>query len=226
MVGTGVDVQEFAILWLEVGLTGSFRVVLGLVKLVGYGHVHLDLDSCQVDMIVFVSHDEVLVAVMPKQWMSLHLDKLVLTRGGISFSVVLETLEVIQLHWNDRASLWVLDLECSIEDADLQPVVTIKLRNQITCLIAQGEFLRVAREHDLRDVDTEELSLLRLAQTVKQNVVDCSFLATDDGFAAILVQEHRLVLHVDLLLQLQVALAEDENLAFECHIDVTRGAHG
>ena len=70
------------------------------------------------------------------------------------------------------------------------------------------------------------MTLLRLAQTIEQDIVDGAFLAANDRFTAILVQVHRLVLHVDLLLELQVALAEDENFTLECHVDVRAGAHG
>ena len=70
------------------------------------------------------------------------------------------------------------------------------------------------------------MTLLRLAQTIEQDIVDGAFLAANDRLTAILVQVHRLVLHVDLLLELQVALAEDENFALECNVDVRARAHG
>ena len=76
-------------------------------------------------------------------------------------------------------------------------MITIELRDQVTGLVAEGKLLGVAREHDLSNVDAEELTLLRLAQTIEQNVVDRAFLATDDSLSSIFIEELRLVLHVD-----------------------------
>ena len=109
---------------------------------------------------------------------------------------------MVQLDGDDAARLWVLDLKCAIKDADLQPMIAIKLRDQVSSLVTQRELLRVSGEHDLSDIDAKQLTLLRLAQTVEQDIVDGTFLAANDRFAAILVQVHRLVFHVDLLLEL------------------------
>ena len=74
---------------------------------------------------------------------------------------------MIELHRNDRAGLRVLDLECAVQDADLKPVVPVELGDQVSCLIAEGELLGVAREHDLSNVNTEDLALLRLALAIE-----------------------------------------------------------
>ena len=133
---------------------------------------------------------------------------------------------MVQLDGDDAARLRVLDLECAIENADLQPMIAIKLRDQVASLVTQCELLGVSGEHDLGDIDAKELTLLRLAQTVEQDIVDCALLAANDRFAAILVQMHRLVLHVDLLLELQIALAEDEDFPLKRNVDVRAGAYG
>ena len=74
---------------------------------------------------------------------------------------------MIELHRNDRTGLRVLDLECAVQDADLEPVVPVELGDQVSRLIAEGELLGVAREHDLCNVDTEDLTLLCLALAVE-----------------------------------------------------------
>jgi len=127
LVGSGVDVHELSVLGLEVSLASAFWIVFSLVKLVGHGHVHLHLDSSQVNMIVFVANDQILIAVVPEKRVGLHLDDLVLRGSSVTLSVVLEALQVIQLHWDNRASLWVLDLKSAVQNTDLQPVVSVEL---------------------------------------------------------------------------------------------------
>ena len=124
---------------------------------------------------------------MPEQWVSLHLDQLMLGRGSISVSVVLVPIEMVQLHRDDRARLWILNLERALQDADLQPVIPVKLTDQVARLVTQGELLAVTREHNLGDVNAEELPFLGLAQTVEQDVVDSTFSTADDSFASILI---------------------------------------
>ena len=132
---------------------------------------------------------------------------------------------MVQLDGDDAARLWVLDLECAIENTDLEPMIAIKLRDQVSSLVTQSELLGVSREHDLGDVDTKQLTLLGLAQTVKQDVVDGAFLAANDRFSPILIEIHWLVLHVDLLLQLKVTLAKDENFPLKSDVYVRAGTH-
>ena len=99
--------------------------------------------------------------------MSLDLDQLV--RGGFSFAigVVLEAVQMVKLNRDNRARLRVLNLERTIEDTDLEPVITVELRDQLTSFVSEGKLLRVPGEHDFGDINTEELTLLRLAQTVE-----------------------------------------------------------
>ena len=220
LVWSRVDVDELTFLRSEVGLAGALGILVRLIELVGNGHVHLDLHPSQVHSVILVSYHQVLVAIVPEQRMSLDLDQLVRGSFGITISVVLEAVQMVKLDRDDRARLRVLNLKRTIQNADLQPVITVKLRDQLTSLVSQSELLGVSGEHDFGDIDTEELALLSLAQAIEKDVVDSSFLATNDRFSTILIQEHRLILHVDLFLELQVVLAEDQNLAFECHIDV------
>lgn len=88
-------------------------------------------------------------------------------------------------------------------------MIPIELRDQVSVLVNEGEFLRIAREHDLVDIDLEELLLLRLALGFEQNVVNRTFKAADDSFRSIFIHVLRLVVHHDLLLKLEVSLAED-----------------
>ena len=132
---------------------------------------------------------------------------------------------MIKLDRNDGARLGVLDLKRAIEDADLQPMVAIELRDQVTSLVAEGKLLAVAREHNLRDVHAKELAFLGLTKRVEQDIVDSAFCAAYDSLTAVLIEVHGLILHVDLLLQLQVLLAKDQDLALQGHIDVRRGAY-
>lgn len=103
-------------------------------------------------------------------------------------------------------------------------MVPIKLRNQVASLVAEGELVRVSREHDLGDVDAEHLPFLGLAHAVEQDVVDGALSTTHDGLSAVFVEENGLVLHVNLLFQLQVALPKDENLPFKGNVDISGGA--
>ena len=191
-----------------------------MIELVGNGHVHLDLHPSQVHSVILVSYHQVLVAIVPEQRVSLDLDQLVRGSFGFTISVVLEAVQMVKLDWDDRARLRVLNLERTIQNADLEPVITVELRDQLTSLVSKSELFGVSREHDLGNIDAEELALLCLAQTVEEDIVDSAFLTTNDRFSTVLIQEHRLILHIDLFLQLQVVLAKDQNLAFECHIDV------
>ncbi len=127
---------------------------------------------------------------------------------------------MVQLDGNDGACFGIFDLKGSIENADLEPMVSIELRNQVSCLVTKGELLRVTGEHDLSDVNTENLPLLCLRQTIEKDVVDCSLSAAYNSFLAVFIQKHGLILHVDLLFELQVLLAKDEDFPFKSDIDV------
>lgn len=99
-------------------------------------------------------------------------------------------------------------------------MVSVELGNQVTVLIDECKLLGVTREHHLVNVNLEKLLLLRLALRFEEDVVDRSFLAAYDGFDPVLVHVLRLVIHHDLLLQLQVSLAEYQNLSFARNIDI------
>lgn len=94
-------------------------------------------------MVVFIADDQVLIAVMPEKRMSLHFDDLIFRGSGISLCVVLETAQVIKLNWYDGACLWILDLKGAVQNTELQPMISIELRNQVPRLVTESEFLRV-----------------------------------------------------------------------------------
>lgn len=104
-------------------------------------------------------------------------------------------------------------------------MITVKLRDQVSSLVAKGKLIGVSGEHDLSDVHAEHLPLLRLTHTVEEDVVDGTFLAADNSFSAVFVEEHGLILHVNLLLQLQVALAKDQDFPLEGHVDISGRAN-
>jgi hypothetical protein len=78
LVGAGVDIYELALLRRVLDFGVACWVRLCLVQSVCESHVHLDLDSRQADVVVFIADDQVLVGVMPEQRMGLHLDELVI----------------------------------------------------------------------------------------------------------------------------------------------------
>ena len=92
LVRSRVHVDELALLRLEVCLSRALWIVCSLVQLIGHSHVHLDFDTSQVDMIVLVTHDEILVAIMPEKRVRLHLNQLVGRRRRVALSIVLEAL--------------------------------------------------------------------------------------------------------------------------------------
>ena len=94
---------------------------------------------------------------------------------------------MVKLDRDDRARLGVLNLERTIQDADLKPVITVELWDQLTSLVGECKLFRVPGEHDLGNIDAEELTLLGLAQAVEKDIVDSSFLATNDRFSAIFI---------------------------------------
>ena len=59
--------------------------------------------------------------------MGLDLDQLVRGSFGFTISVVLEAVQMVKLDWDNRARLRVLNLERTIQNANLEPVITIEL---------------------------------------------------------------------------------------------------
>jgi len=132
----------------------------------------------------------------------LDLTDLTLSLTASAISVHRETFKIIQDHWNDGTCLWVFDLEHRICEAKLEPVIAIKLRDQVTVLIDKRELLGITREHHLVDVDFEQLLFLGLTLGVEEDVVYRALVAADDGFGAVFIHERRLVVHHDLFLEL------------------------
>ena len=87
----------------------------------------MDFDARQVHMVVFITHHQVLVTIVPEKRVSLHLNDLVFRSRCLTFGVILEPVHMVELNGDNRTSLGVLDLEGAVEDADLQPVIAIKL---------------------------------------------------------------------------------------------------
>jgi len=52
-------------------------------------------------VVIFVSDNQVLVAVVPEKGMSLHFDQRVSGRRSVTFSIVLETFKMIELDRDD-----------------------------------------------------------------------------------------------------------------------------
>ena len=162
---------------------------------------------------------------MPKQWVGLHFNKVVLCLRWLLVRRVLEILQMVELHWDDRPGFWVLDLKLALHKTKLEPVISVKLRQQVPCLVDKGKLLGVSCKHDFLDVTGEELLLLCLAETVEEDVVYGTFLTPDDGLLAVFVQEHGLVFHVYLLFQFQVLLPEYQDFPFAGNVYIVLRAN-
>ena len=101
LIRSRVHVDELAFLGSEVRLAGALGILFSLIELIGNGHVHLDLNSCQVNSVILVSYYQVLVAIVPEEWMRLDLDQLVRRRLGFTISIVLEAVEMVKLDRDD-----------------------------------------------------------------------------------------------------------------------------
>lgn len=153
--------------------------------------------------------------------MSSHLNNLCFRRLSRSISILRIVTKVIKLNGDDRSSFWVFDLESFLCICELQPMITVKLGDQITLLVNESEFLCISREHNFRDVHFETLSFVtNIIKSIEKNVANSSFSATNDGFFTILIHIEGLVIHHNLLFELQISFAEDQNLAFASHKDV------
>ena len=115
LIGSLVDIDELAFLWEVVCLPRSLRVALSLVETVCEGHVHLNLDAGQADLIKIISHNQVLVAIMPEERMRLHLDNTLSRISWLLVCRILELLEMVKLDWDDRASFRILNLKLAFE---------------------------------------------------------------------------------------------------------------
>ena len=51
---------------------------------------------------------------MPKQWVGLHFNKVVLCLRWLLVRRVLEILQMVELHWDDRPGFWVFDLKLAL----------------------------------------------------------------------------------------------------------------
>ena len=95
-------------------------------------------------MIFLIADHEVLVAIVPEKRVCLHLNELVSRGGRLLICVVLESCHMVELDRDDGTRLGILNFESPVEDADLQPVIAVELRDQITRLVTESELLRVA----------------------------------------------------------------------------------
>ena len=96
-----VDIDEFTLLWHVVGLASTLRVCLRLIQTISDSHIHLHLNSSQINLLIVISCHQILVAVVPEQRMSLDLNELILRGSCQTICVVLEVIQVVKLHWND-----------------------------------------------------------------------------------------------------------------------------
>ena len=99
-------------------------------------------------------------------------------------------------------------------------MVPIELRKQVPCRVDQSELLGVATKHNFADVHLELLLLFGLLDRVKHYVVHGSLPAADDSFLAVFIHVHRLLVHHNLFLQLQVCLAENQDLPFASDVNI------
>lgn len=99
-------------------------------------------------------------------------------------------------------------------------MVPIELREQVPCGVDQSEFLGVATEHNFSDVHLKLLLLSGLLDRVKHNVVHGSLSAADNCFLAIFIHVHRLLVHYNLFLQLQICLAENQDFPFASDVNI------
>lgn len=103
LIWSRVYINKLALLWLEVRLSCALGILSSLVQLICDSHVHLDLNSGQVDMIILVSDHEILIAIVPEERMRLHLDQLVGGSCCVALGIVLEALQVIKLNRDDAS---------------------------------------------------------------------------------------------------------------------------
>ena len=126
LIGSRINVHKFAILGLVIKFCGTLWVIVSCIKRVSKSHVHLNLDSGQANVISIVAHNQVLVTIVPEQWMSFHFYNAVhLLR--IAIYLIGKPLQVVKLDGDQGASFGVLDLKISVIKAVLQPVVSIEL---------------------------------------------------------------------------------------------------
>lgn len=125
------------------------------------------------NLVLVVPHNNVLILVMPKQRMSAHFDYSELTAliFLVSIWIVRVPIKIVELDGYNSTCLWVFDLKMLFVRRKLQPVVSVKLRDQISRDVDQCELLCVAAEHDLADVNFELLFLFCLFHRVKDDVV-------------------------------------------------------
>ena len=132
LVGTGIHVQELALLRLETDLLTAFWVLLRLVQTVCKVHVHLNLHASQVNFVFVVANHDVLVLVVPEERMGSHLNdrELSLRTGGL-VRVVAVAVQIVELDGYHAARLWVFDLKLGVSGRKLKPVVAVELRYEV-----------------------------------------------------------------------------------------------
>lgn len=133
---------------------------------------------------------------------------------------------MVKLDGNNLTGFRILDLKGTFQDRKLQPMVPVKLRDQISWLVTKGELFGISWKHDLRDVNTKKLFLLRFGIRVEKHIVDGAFCTTDDRLLAILIKISRLMFHINLLFQFEIAFAKNEDFPLQSHIDVLVWTHG
>ena len=133
---------------------------------------------------------------------------------------------MVKLDGYNLASFRILDLKGTFQDRKLQPMVPIKLRDQISWLVTKSKLFGISWKHDLRNVNTKKLLLLRFRIRVEKNIVYCALSTAHNRLLAIFVEISRLMFHINLLFQFEVTFAKNEDFALQSHIDVLVWSHG
>jgi len=93
---------------------------------------------------------------------SCNLNHPVLRLRRVLVRAITETLEVVQTYRDHAASLRVLNFKVCLIKTVLEPVIAIKLADQVTLGVGECKLLCVSREIDFRDVKLELLFLFCL----------------------------------------------------------------
>ncbi len=143
-----------------------------------------------------------------------HFNNRALCLRDLVFSIITKPVEIVKLHGDNGTSFGILNLKVAIIEWKLKPVISIELRHQVPLRVNKCKLLRVSAKHALAYIELKLLFFSRLLQSVKQDVVDCTFTTTNDSFLAVLVHVNWLMLEDNLLFQLQIRFSKYKNFSF------------
>jgi len=136
---------------------------------------------------------------MPKKWMCCNFYYCTLSFCNLIAGIITKLVKIVELYGYDWTGLWILYLKMIIIKWELQPVISIKLWNQIALRINKGKLSRVSAKHAFANVKFKLLLFSCFFQSIEKYVVDCTFTTSNDCFFPILIHEYRLMLKNDLL---------------------------